>query len=71
MELFHSTVVPVMLYGCDIWGYENIDMLEKLQLRFLKYLFILHKTTMTVMIYGEMGIYMHHYRLKCESFGLT
>ena len=23
-ELFDKTVLPVMLYGCKVWGYENI-----------------------------------------------
>ena len=26
LELFDKTVLPVMLYGCEIWGYENIKL---------------------------------------------
>ena len=26
LELFDKTVLPVMLYGSEIWGYENIKL---------------------------------------------
>ena len=29
LDLFDKTVVPVLLYGCEVWGYENnivVDM---------------------------------------------
>ena len=35
MKLFNSVVKPIMLYGCEVWGYSNNDLSEKLQLRFL------------------------------------
>ena len=57
LELYHSMVSPVFLYGCEIWGYENVQIFEKLQLRFLKHLFHLNKKTMSHMIYGETGFY--------------
>jgi hypothetical protein len=57
LELFQTVVVPILLYGCEIWGYENLALLEKLQLKFLKYLFRLKKNTMSNLIYGETGLY--------------
>ena len=57
LQLFQTTVLPILLYGCEIWGYENLNILEKLQLKFLKYLFCLNKRTMSHLIYGETGIY--------------
>ena len=28
--LFDSMVTPILLYGCEAWGNENIDVIEKL-----------------------------------------
>ena len=33
-ELFDRMVMPVILYGCEIWGYINLDKLDKLHLKF-------------------------------------
>lgn len=33
-NLFDKVVVPILLYGCEIWGYENIDIIEKIHLKF-------------------------------------
>lgn len=56
IELFNKTVKPILLYGCEIWGYGNCDDLERIQLKFLKYTLNLKKSTPTYMIYGELGI---------------
>ena len=37
LKLFNVIVNPVVLYGAEVWGSENCDILERLQLRFLKY----------------------------------
>ena len=29
-------VKPILMYGCEIWGYGNNNVLEKVQLKFLK-----------------------------------
>ena len=40
-----------------MWGIGKLDMLERIQLNFLKYLFNLKKkTTPTYIIYGGLGI---------------
>lgn len=56
IDLFNKTIKPILLYGCEIWGYGNLDVIERIQLKFLKYSFNLKKTTPTFMIYGELGI---------------
>ena len=55
LHLFDSTVLPILLYGCEVWGFSNIDMVEKLHLRFCKYLLKVKKSTPNVMVYGELG----------------
>ena len=35
LELFDSLTCPILLYGCEVWGYENIMLIEKLHRNFL------------------------------------
>ena len=58
IELSDKTVKPILLYGAELWGYSNCDSLERIHLKFLKYLFNLKRSTPSYMIYGELGI-MH------------
>ena len=52
LDLFDKLVKPILLYGCEIWGYGNNAILEKVQLKFCKLLLHLRNTTPTCMIYG-------------------
>ena len=56
IDLFNKTVKPILLYGSEIWGFGNLDILERVQLKFYKYIFNLKRSTPTYMIYGELGI---------------
>ena len=47
---------PLLLYGSEIWGFGNIDIIERSQLKFLKDILNLKKSTPSSMIYGELGI---------------
>ena len=29
LKLFDSCVEPFLVYGCEVWGYDNVDILEK------------------------------------------
>ena len=53
--MFNKMVKPILLYGCEIWGMGNFDVLERIQLKFYKYIFNLKKSTPSYMIYGELG----------------
>jgi hypothetical protein len=44
-DLFDRIVVPVLTYGCEIWVYENRDMIERIHLKFLKHIFHLKSST--------------------------
>lgn len=55
LKLFVSMVKPIILYGAEIWGDGNNDLLEKIQLKLHKYIFKLNKSTCSAMIYGELG----------------
>ena len=57
LDLFDSIVAPILLYGSEIWGHEDtlVHTVEKVHLKFCKYLLKLNKSTPSYMIYGELG----------------
>lgn len=57
IELFDKMIKPILLYGCELWGFSNIKIIERVQLHFLKLLFNLKQSTPNVMVYGEFGVY--------------
>jgi hypothetical protein len=56
-DLFDKIVKPILLYGFEIWGFGNIDIIERVHLKFCKLILNLKKSTPNFMIYGELGIY--------------
>ena len=54
-DAFDVMVAPILLYGAEIWGYENLDIIEKIHLKFLNLASGLKNSTPTFMLYGEFG----------------
>ena len=69
LQLFDSTVLPILLYGCEIWGYSNVSVLENLHLKFLKILLGVHSKTCNNMVYGERGRYPLNITIKQRVVG--
>ena len=57
IHLFDTLVKPILLYGCEIWAHEGTGILDKLHLRFCKYIVLVNRTTCSNMVYGELGEY--------------
>lgn len=57
LELFDSMVVPILLYGGEVWGCGKLDIVERLHLKFCKFLLQAKSSTSTCMVYGELGRY--------------
>lgn len=55
LEMFDRAILPILLYGSEIWGFENIDLLEQVHLRFCKTIPRLKLSTPNIIIYGELG----------------
>lgn len=55
LELFDRMISPILLYGCELWGFEDITILERLHLKFCKLLLRVSKFTPSCMIYYELG----------------
>ena len=55
LHLFDTTVAPILLYSCEVWGTDNCEILEKVQRKFCKHLLVLKQSTPNCMVYGETG----------------
>ena len=53
--LFNKTIIPILTYGSEIWGGGDLEIIDKLQLKFLKIIFRLRNSTPSLMILGETG----------------
>ena len=53
-----------MLYGSEIWGFEEVYAIEKIHLEFCKNILKVRKTTPNYMEYGELGRYPLRNKVK-------
>ena len=70
LELFDHLVLPVMLYGCEVWGFGNINELEVMHRKFIKILLGINLCTPNAMVYGESGRtpIMNHVTSRMTSY---
>ena len=66
-KLFESMVIPVVLYGCEIWGFQDIKMLEIFYRKFLKKVLKLRQSTSNCMVYREVGKLPLQLFLQCVN----
>ena len=57
LDLFDKMVKPVLLYGCELCRYGNVDIIERVHLKFCKMLLHMKSSTPSFMVYGELGRY--------------
>ena len=55
LKLFDTLILPIITYGCEVWGYENTNLLEKLHLQYCRNIVGVRTTTPNFMAYGELG----------------
>ena len=68
-HLFDHLVLPILLYGAEVWGYECIDQLEVFQRKFLRTILFVNKCTPDCMVYGETGRGKILDKIKCRMIG--
>ena len=66
IDMFEKTVKPILLYGCEVIGMGNIDIFEQVQLKFLKLILNLKKSTPNCMVYGETGVMPLKIDVQCR-----
>jgi hypothetical protein len=78
IELFEKCVYPILLYGSEVWGFSDLELCKRFQLRFVKLLLNLNKSTPTCMVLGEVGMFpvelevksrmlSYWYNIHCQS----
>ena len=65
-ELFDRLIVPILLYGCEVWCPMMTNLASKPQLRFYKIIFKLSKPAPSCMVYGELGQFPLEVQAKCR-----
>ena len=56
IDLFKKLVMPILTYGCEVWGFQDASCLDKLQLSYLRFILRLNANTPIPMLYGETGL---------------
>ena len=56
IDLFVKTIEPILLYGAEVWGTENVKILETFRLKILKQILGVKNSTPSYMVYGETGL---------------
>ena len=54
-KIFHATVKPILCYGSQIWGYQYVEKIEKVQIQFCKRLCYLSQNTCDFLALGKCG----------------
>ena len=55
LELFDKCVKPVLLYGCEVWGWADLDAIDIFQRNFYKECLGLKQSCSNNMVYAELG----------------
>ena len=69
LKLFDSTVLPILTYGCEIWGFDNLEILERIHAEFLRNITKARKSTPHYMLYAELGRYPLDITIKSRMIG--
>ena len=72
LTLFDKMVLPILLYGSDIWGHSDCAAVERVHLKFCKPLLGVGSTTSDVAVLGELGRspLAINYKMRCIKYRL-
>ena len=56
-DIFDKLIHPILSYGCEIWGFIQGTLVERMHLKFCKQLLGVKQTTQSDFVYSELGRY--------------
>ena len=70
IDLFEKMISPIFLYGCEVWGYGNVEPIEIFYRKFIKRVLGVDRSTPNCVVYGEVGKYpvVHRIYQRMISF---
>ncbi|MES9902847.1 MAG: reverse transcriptase family protein [Sedimenticola sp.] len=69
IKLFDHTIVPIITYNCEVWGFESLNIIEKVHNNFLRKITRTRKSTPIYMLHGELGRYPLSIIVKSRLIG--
>ena len=69
LKLFDNTVLPILTYGSEVWGYENLDIIERVHNEFLRKITRSKKGTPLYMLMAELGRYPLRITINARMIG--
>ena len=66
LKLFDHTVVPILTYGSEIFGFENVGILEKVHNEFLRKITKAKRATPISFLHGELGRFPISLIINCR-----
>ncbi len=54
-KMYNASVVPIVDYSSNVWGYANYDLCVKVQYRAIRYFFGVHPKASLLHVEGDMG----------------
>jgi hypothetical protein len=55
IKLFDSMTVPILNYGCEIWGFHKAPDIERVYIKFCKQLLCVRSQSTNIAVLGELG----------------
>ena len=70
LALFDKMVLPILLYGSQIWGHSDCKAVERVHLKFCKRLLGVGSTASDVAVLGEIGRspLAIHFKMRCIKY---
>ena len=56
IKLFDTLILPILTYGCEIWGFSELNSLETFHRQFIKSCLKISKSASKSITYGESGV---------------
>lgn len=69
LKLFDHTVLPILCYGSEIWGFEQLKIIENIHNEFLRKITKVRSSTPMYMLYAELGRYPIEIIIKSRMIG--